>query len=112
MAKLASITFTGKSGTKYEFNAYPWGTNFKKDYGAVYFVTKRTKNSEGGYSHTQIYVGQTENLSTRFDDHHKQYCFDRHGANCICVYGAQDENTRLKVEQDLINNYHPPCNEE
>lgn len=111
MAKLSTVTFTGVSGTNYEFNSYPWGTSFKKDYGAVYFVTKRSKKSDGGYSHTRIYVGKTEDLSTRFDNHHKQDCFDENESNCICVYGEQDEDTRLDIEQDLIDNYHPPCND-
>ena len=60
--------------------------------------------------HTRIYVGQTEDLSIRFDNHHKQDCFDRHNKNCICVYGEQDENNRLLIEQDLIETYGPPCN--
>jgi len=111
MAKFGTVTFTGASEAKYEFNAYPWGTSFKKDYGAVYFVTKRDKDSKGGYSHKRVYVGQTEDMSTRFDDHHKQDCFERHSANCICVYGEQDEDTRLEIEQDLIDNYDPPCND-
>jgi hypothetical protein len=110
MAKLEIVTFTGISGNKYKFNVYQWGTNFKVDYGAVYFVTKRTQSSDGGYSHTRIYVGQTEDLSIRFDNHHKQDCFDRHNKNCICVYGEQDENNRLLIEQDLIETYGPPCN--
>jgi predicted GIY-YIG superfamily endonuclease len=110
MAKLGTVTFKGSSGDSYEFNAYQWGTNFKEDYGAVYFVTKRTKKTDGGYSHTSIYVGQTEDLSTRFDNHHKQECFDSHQKNCVCIYNEQDEDTRLEIEQDLIENYDPPCN--
>ena len=111
MAKLGTVTFTGASGTEYEFNVYPWGTSFKEDFGAVYFVTRRTQKQDGGYSHTRIYVGETGDLSTRFDNHHKQACFDRHNKNCVCVYGEQDEDTRLEIERDLINNYHPPCND-
>lgn len=112
MAKLGTIAFTGASGATYDFDVYPWGTGFKKDYGAVYFVTKRGKNAEGGYSHTRIYLGETEDLSTRFDNHHKQDCFDRNEANCICIHGEQDESARLRIEKDLIDKYHPPCNDE
>jgi len=112
MAKLSTVTFTGKSGTKYDFNVYPWGTSFKKDYDAVYFITRRTEKPDGGYSHTRIYVGQTEDLSTRFDNHHKQACFDKHKKNCVCVHREDDEDTRLDIEQDLIDNYEPPCNGE
>jgi hypothetical protein len=112
MAKLSTITFTGASGTDYKFNVYPWDTNFEEDYGAVYFVTERRRKPDGGYSHTRIYIGQTEDLSTRFDNHHKQDCFDEHNANCVCVHEEQDEDTRIEVEKDLINKYHPPCNGE
>lgn len=111
MAKFGTVSFTGASGKKYDFNAYSWGTSFKQSYGAVYFITKRSKNPKGGYSHTEIYVGQTEDLSTRFDDHHKQNCFNRYNANCICIYGEQNENTRLEIEQDLLDNYDLPCND-
>ena len=110
MSKLGTVTFTGKTGRKYEFKTYTWGTSFKKGYHAVYFVTKRSRNSEGGYSHERIYIGQTEDLSTRFDDHHKQDCFDRNEANCICVYGEKNDDNRLAIEKDLIDNYDPSCN--
>ena len=111
MSKFGTIQFAGKSGRQYEFEIYPWGTIFRKDFGAVYFVTKRSKKPDGGYSHERIYVGQTEDMSTRFDNHHQQACFDKRGANCICVHGEQVERTRLVIERDLIENYHPPCNE-
>ena len=110
MAKLGTVTFTGASGSKYEFNSYAFGTNFKENYGAVYFITNRHKNDDGGYSHEKIYVGQTEDLSTRFDHHHKQDCFDQNNANCICIHGEQNENIRLNIERDLIDKYNPPCN--
>ncbi|MHC1622985.1 MAG: GIY-YIG nuclease family protein [Candidatus Methanospirareceae archaeon] len=110
MAKLGTITFTGASGTDYEFNVYLWDISFKKDHGAVYIVTKRTQKSDGGHFHTIIYVGQTGDLSTRFNDHHKQECFDSNNKNCVCVYGEQDEDACLEIEQDLIDNYDPPCN--
>jgi len=111
MAKLSTVIFTGKSGTEYSFNTYSWDTNFKEDHGAVYFITNRSKESGDGYNHKRIYVGQTNDLSSRFDNHHKQDCFDKYSANCICIYGEQDEDKRIEVEKDLIDNYNPPCNE-
>ncbi|NQV36494.1 MAG: GIY-YIG nuclease family protein [Candidatus Marinimicrobia bacterium] len=110
MAKLSTVTFAGESGTEYSFNIHPWGTSFKKDYRAVYFITERTQNQDGEYFHTLIYVGHTGDLSTRFDNHHKQVCFNKYNKNCVCVYEEKDEDTRLKIEQDLINNYDPSCN--
>ncbi|MGC2517256.1 MAG: hypothetical protein WA383_22260, partial [Terriglobales bacterium] len=40
-------------------------------------------------------VGETGDLSTRFDDHHKADCFAQHNANCICTHGDEDEESRL-----------------
>jgi len=111
-AKLSNKTGPRQSGTEYTFKVYSLDTKFNKDYEAVYFVTKRVKKTNGGYSHIRIYVGETGDLSTRFDNHHKQDCFDENGANCICIYGEQDEKTRLKIEKDLIEKYNPPCNSE
>jgi len=107
MAKLGTISWMGESGQQYQFSVYPWGTNFEENWEAVYFVTKRRPNAKG---HTRIYVGQTDDLSTRFNCHHKRVCFEQYGANCVCVYTEDDEDTRLEIEQDIINNYGPPCN--
>ena len=101
-------TLTGKSGKKYKFLVYALGTEFKP-VGAVYAITKRVPNRAGG-SHTVIYIGQTADLSERFDDHHKATCFTRNGANCIGVHQEASEARRLAIEKDLIDAYDPPCN--
>ncbi len=110
MAKLGTITFTGASGTEYEFDVYPFGESFS-EVGAVYVITERTPKSKGGADHTRIYIGQTGDLSERFDTHHKADCFQRHDANCICVHRDDDEDSRLAKERDLLAAYSPPCND-
>ena len=110
VAKISDASFKGKSGEKYRFNVYPMGQAFKA-VGAVYAVTRRSKNSSGLYSHEIIYVGETGDLSTRFDDHHKADCFAQHNANCICTHGDEDEESRLAKEDDLIRQQNPPCND-
>lgn len=109
MAKLGELVLEGASGASYTFSVYPWGTNFKAIAG-VYYVSKREAKSDGGGTHTKIYVGQTEDLSERFDNHHRADCFRRHGANCISVHLDDDEDSRLAKESDLINALDPPCN--
>ena len=109
MAKHGNITFTGKSTTEYIFTIYSFDASFKA-VGAVYFITNRHKDNNDGHSHTTIYVGETEDLSTRFDNHHKQVCFNKYNANCICTLAIGSESRRLKIEKDLIDNYNPPCN--
>jgi len=110
MSETPSIVFDGKSGTKYTFWVYSRDTRFKEGCGGVYFVTRRELGGAGNYSHTRVYVGQTEDLSTRFDNHHKEMCFNGQRANCVCVLPIADEGRRLSIEKDLIDNYHPPCN--
>jgi predicted GIY-YIG superfamily endonuclease len=110
MAKISDATFTGQSGTQYSFHVYPIDQEFKS-VGAVYAVTRRYKNPNAGYSHEIIYVGETSDLSTRFESHHKASCFTRHNANCICTHREDDEDSRLTIEDDLVKQHDPACND-
>ncbi len=110
MSKLGTIDLQGQSGQKYTFNIYKWGTEFK-DIGAVYYISNRQENADGSWSHTNIYVGQTEDMSGRFDDHHKALCFKDHNANAIGVHQEENEDSRLFIEEDLIEGLNLPCND-
>lgn len=106
MTKQTTVTLTGASGRKYNFDVYPWGTSFNP-VGAVYCVLRRTP--EGNF--TILYIGQTGDLSERFDDHHKQRCFDRNGKTHIGVCAEPSEVNRLAIETDLVRKYNPACND-
>lgn len=110
MAKMASVEFAGSSETKYSFNVYPIDTKFN-NIGGVYCFTKRTVNAEGTGSHSVFYIGITNDLSTRFDDHHKMDCALKKGANCICIHQDENEKSRQAKEKDLISSQKPSCNE-
>lgn len=110
MVEHGTVTFTGGSGTEYRFTAYSLDTTFS-DVGAVYIITNRSQGSNGGYSHNRIYIGETGDLSERFDSHHKASCFENHNANCICVFREDNNQRRLEIESDLLDNYSPPCND-
>ena len=103
--KTETIVLTGASGKKYTFYVYPWGAEFKA-VGGVYAVLKQT-----GSTYYVIYIGQTGDLSERFDDHHKKDCFRRHGATHIAAFVEESEKARLAAESDLIAAYDPPCND-
>ena len=109
MAKIGTLTLTGASGAKYTFNVYPYDTEFK-EIAAVYYISKRTEKADGTGNHTNIYVGQTEDLSTRFDDHHDESCFKRNGANCKSILAESSKKRRLEIEADLVSALTPPCN--
>jgi len=112
MLRLNMAYFKGKSGKTYSFLVYPMGTSFKKGLRAVYCATNRYLKKDRSYVHGAIHLGQTEDLSTEFDDHPKQSCFAKYLANCLCVREELDKDIRVQVVQDLIGNYDPPCNKE
>ena len=111
MAKLGTVDFTGKSGTTYTFTVYEIDTSFKKLGGVYFFTVREKKSGENGYTHVKkVYVGQTGDLPTRFDNHHKMACIERENANCICILSEPNETNRLEIETDLVGNYNPVCN--
>jgi len=99
-----TITLVGRSGAKYQLYVYPWGAALKA-VGGVYSVLRQDAD---GYA--VIYVGQTGDLSERFDNHHKTDCFSRHRKTHIAAMVEESERQRLAIEQDLIASYNPPCN--
>ncbi len=105
MADRPTITLTGKSKEKYKFWIFDMDYEFKAQ-PAVYVVTKCENDS-----HTIIYIGETEDLSERFDNHHKADCFKKKGANRLCAKKVEGgEDARTEMETDLIDAYNPPCN--
>jgi len=110
MANYGSMTVKGESGNNYTFNVYGYDTIFKP-LCAVYLITKRTLKPDGGGSHNFIYIGETEDLSDRFNGHHKKQCFINNNANCKCVHLEDNKNTRLQIESDILGNYSFPCND-
>ena len=101
----ANVNLRGASGRTYDFQVSPWGKQFDR-VGAVYAVLRL--ELDGKY--TVLYIGQTEDLSSRFDSHHKQTCFDRNNKTHIGVHLDPSERNRLAIERDLVANYHPVCN--
>jgi hypothetical protein len=111
--KYGSITFTGKSGEKYRFDAWSLETRFKA-LGAVYIVTKRTMENAtyNRASHDNVYIGQTASLADPFDTHARFACFTKHGANCVCVHLLEDEERRGAAEKDLLELHSTHCNQQ
>jgi hypothetical protein len=104
MAAEDRITVAGQSGTKYDFEVFPWGTSFNP-VGGLYLVLKK---QTGNYN--ILYIGQTANLSERFDNHHQAQCFNRNGKTHVAVLGEGSEQRRFAIETDLIHNYKTSCN--
>ncbi|MBA7471466.1 hypothetical protein ES707_06772 [subsurface metagenome] len=106
MAETPTINWEGKSGGKYLYYIYPIGTTFKEEPGNYIFALQ----SRPQYWRP-IYIGQTEDLSERFDNHHKMPCIKRNGASHIHVHLNSLQSTRLSEESDLLSNFSPICND-
>lgn len=107
MAAEDKVTVKGQSGAQYDFEVYPWGTTFNP-VGGLYLVLK--KQPVGNYN--ILYIGQTGNLSERFDNHHRLDAFTRNGKTHIAVRSENYEQRRLTSEADLIRNYNTSCNKQ
>ena len=105
----AKLELTGASGRRYTSYVFEWGATFKPG-GGVYAVTRATPKPDGGSAHQLLYIGQTGDLSERFDVHQKAEVFRRNGANRVCAFAQENAEARLAAERDLVAVYHPPRN--
>src|SRR5258708_38820954 len=108
MAKISTAEFIGKSGNKYSFDVYHFGQAFNA-VGAIYIFTTRTVTNGAG-SHVFAYIGQTGDLSERFDNHHKAVAIKAQNPNCICIHVENNERLRCEIKTDLIAGKRTPCN--
>ena len=109
MAELGTLNIAGASGTTYQFTAYSLGTVFSA-ISAVYLITKHSSNPGGSGSYSHVYVGETFDLSQRFNNHHKMGCFKKHNANCVCVHPEVNHSSRLEKGDDIRQAGTFPCN--
>lgn len=105
MSKIGTINLKGCSGIDYTFDIYPITTAFKPLSG-IYYISR----FDSAGNHSNIYLGITENLATRFVNHHKRDCFIQHSANCISILLQNSEKRRIDIEEDILCNYSFPCN--
>jgi len=108
-------TLKGLSGKCYEFHIW-----FFSDFDDV----KRTFTGKGLYlftrrfsegvvvRHYYLYLGETGDYYTRYDNHHKEKSIMSHMANCIAFYPMlnSSESERIEAETDLLRAYDFPCN--
>ena len=102
---MATMTLTGKSQQVYTFNLFPIGTNLKSGAGCYAFVKDLTNNQ-----YPLVYIGETGDLSERFDSHHKMPCIRQNGATQIGVHRTNSKQAAQNIEEDVLGRYSPPCN--
>lgn len=101
-----TIDWSGASGKKYRHWIYPLGASLNAKAGN-YIFAKEVKPNEWA----PVYVGQTGDLSERFDHHHKLDCAKRKGATHIHAHNNANKSDRLNEETDLIRKWNPSCND-
>ena len=107
MTTKADIYWEGKSGKKYGYWINAIGTPMKAVPGNYIFASETEP-----HKHRPIYIGQTGDLSERFDNHHKMPCIRQNGATHIHTHeSSADEAIRKAEEADLIDRLHPVCND-
>lgn len=100
------IEWEGKSGKKYKYYIEEIESSFKAVPGNYIF----SKEVEP-HKWKPIYIGQTGDLSERFNNHHKKECIEKEDATHIHVHSSsEDEDVRKEEESDLIERWNPkPC---
>jgi hypothetical protein len=104
---MATLTITGKSGKQYVFTIYDINTNFKA-VGGLYLFTRLLENKT---THKYIYLGITNDLSTRFNNHHKEDCIKKNGETHISIYLESNQTARENAEKDILAAINTTCNE-
>lgn len=100
MSNIGNVNAQGRSGNRYSFQVFTLDTSFKSLPGVYLFLR----------GNSPVYVGETGDLSCRFDGHHKAPEIQRCGADRIAVMVESSDERRLSIERDLLGNYKWPCN--
>lgn len=102
-----TIEWEGITGRKYKYWIYEIGHPLKAVPGNYVFAKETKPNT-----FRPIYIGQTGDLSERFDDHHKMPCIKKEGATHIHAHeSSKDKTDRLTEETDLVRRLNPICNQ-
>ena len=96
MRKIESVEITGKSGTAYNFNIYPYPMTFNDFIGGVYIIAKV---EEG---HTDVFhMAETDNIDPLLKGSECKEKLSNEGANRIALYRNANKDVRLKVLDDV-----------
>ena len=107
---MATCTWTGGSGQKYDYRVLKLPRSFTPGKGNYIY----TKLNAQGTHWVPVYIGEGE-LKDRSqpDNHHKGSCIVRNGATHIHWHTRHDTSQRARrdEEDDLLQNYSSPCND-
>ncbi len=106
-ASATSSTWVGQSGTQYPYEIHPLEADFQPVPGNYIYA----RQSEDG-TWVPIYIAQTRALNQRLEGHISPQDARMHGATHIHVHLSNTgQASRCSEEHDLVNRWHPECNE-
>lgn len=106
-SQVLTITWKGASGEDYKYWIYPIGKDFDQVPGNYIFAKEGNPNQW-----YPIYIGETGDLSERFDNHHRITCIKRNGATHIHAHKSSGVAADRRLEEsDLIAKWRTSCND-
>lgn len=109
------LSWKGKSGSTYQFETYPLGTEINPLPGV--YIAARFVPAIGMITRDRmeaLYVGETHDFSERLNPrslHHDGLERAKSlGANYIALMICRDRSERLRIETDLRHGLRPVCN--
>jgi hypothetical protein len=105
----STVILKGDSLVTYSFDVFPLEDSFHP-VAAVFAVTREPEGA-GPHRHEVVFVGEAARMPGQLRDHPKAACFERHGANRVCVHRIEDETARRDAVTDLVDTFRPPCND-
>ncbi len=105
---ISSAIFRGEKD-RYQFKVYEIGESFK-EISAVYVISKRITDRRNRGHHKLICIGQTNSILKDLKTHRKSKCLRVNKANVISILREENEEIRLKIENDLKAAHSIACN--
>lgn len=107
IAATPSLTWSGQSGTEYQYEVFPIETPFRPLPGNYIYATQ---TEDGQW--VALYIAQTRDMHQRLEGHEKLQDAIGYGATHIHMHFATaGQAVRCTEERDLINRWQPVCNE-
>ena len=105
MPKLATRSLTGKSGKSYLFNVYKGNMRFNDFIPGVYYISTESVGSEKA-----VFLGESDNVDVKLQNHELQQTFDEHQYNRISFYKNASREIREAIVEDLMPVLEPVAN--
>jgi len=106
-ASAPAVDWTGQSGRHYQYKAYPITTPFRPLPGNFIYA-KRDANGQW----IPVYIAQSRDLHQRLEGRVSVDSAIQHGATHVHAhYDSAGQAARCSEERDLIDRWHPSCND-